>query len=78
MTISTGLDTQVFQHPYLHNAVDKEAVIQGIKNLQAALNVIPNLTWVLPPANTTVEQFVNSVSPCHKVLAVILADSKCR
>ncbi|KAK0615074.1 cellobiose dehydrogenase [Bombardia bombarda] len=68
MTITSSLDTNVFEHPYLHNAVDKEAVIQGIKNMQAALNVIPNLTWVLPPANTTVEQFVNGmiVSPSNR------------
>lgn len=62
MTISTGLDTNVAEHPYLHNDVDLQTVIQGIKNLQAALNVIPNISWVLPPPNTTVESFVNNVS----------------
>jgi cellobiose dehydrogenase (acceptor) len=63
MTITPGLATAVTEHPYLHNAGDKEAVIQGIKNLQAALNVIPNITWVLPPPNGTVEDYVNGVSP---------------
>ena len=62
MTITPGLDTNVFEHPYLHNAVDKEVVIQGIKNLQATLGVIPNITWVLPPANITVDAWVNGVS----------------
>ncbi|KAK3682195.1 hypothetical protein B0T22DRAFT_278809 [Podospora appendiculata] len=68
MTISSGLDTQVFEHPYLHNAVDKETVIQGIKNVVEALSVIPNITWVLPPPNTTVEAFVNGmiVSPSNR------------
>lgn len=61
MTISSGLDTNVAEHPYLHNEVDKQTVIQGIKNLQAALNVIPNISWVLPPPNTTVESFINNV-----------------
>jgi cellobiose dehydrogenase (acceptor) len=63
MTITAGLATAVTEHPYLHNDGDKEAVIQGIKNLQAALNVIPNITWVVPTANTTIEDFINNVSP---------------
>ena len=61
MTITNGLETNVAEHPYLHNDVDKQTVIQGIKNLQAALNIIPNISWVLPPPNTTVESFVNNV-----------------
>ncbi|KAK0701518.1 hypothetical protein B0T21DRAFT_300280 [Apiosordaria backusii] len=65
MTITPGLATAVSEHPYLHNAGDKEAVIAGIKKLQAALNVIPNITWVLPPPTGTVEDYVNGlpVSP---------------
>lgn len=62
MTITPGLDTNVYEHPYLHNAADKEVVIQGIKNLQATLGIIPNLTWVLPPAGQTVDDWVNNVS----------------
>ncbi len=63
MTITAGLATAVTEHPYLHNDGDKEAVIQGIKNLQAALNVIPNITWVVPTADTTIEDFINNVRP---------------
>lgn len=65
MTITPGLATAVSEHPYLHNDGDLEAVIKGIKNVQAALSVIPNLEWVLPPPNGTVESYVNSliVSP---------------
>ncbi|KAK4126752.1 hypothetical protein N657DRAFT_610772 [Parathielavia appendiculata] len=68
MTITPGLATAVTEHPYLHNAGDKEAVIQGIKNLQTALNVIPNITWVLPPPSGTVEDYVNGllVSPSNR------------
>ncbi len=62
MTITSGLATAVTEHPYLHNAGDLEAVIQGIKNVQNALSVIPNLTWVLPPPSGTVENYVNGVS----------------
>ncbi|AEO64604.1 06cbdded-7847-4769-a7b4-f9d23bb02f56 [Thermothielavioides terrestris] len=61
MTISPGLATVVSTAPYLHNDGDLEAVIQGIKNVQNALNIIPNLTWVLPPPNGTVEDYVNGL-----------------
>ncbi|KAK1750876.1 cellobiose dehydrogenase [Echria macrotheca] len=68
MTITGNLDTAVSEHPYLHNAGDKEAVILGIKSLIASLSTIQNLTWILPPANTTVESFVNNmlVSPSNR------------
>ena len=62
MTITSNLDTAVSTHPYLHNEGDKEAVIKGIQNLVNALSVIPNITFILPPKNTTVESFVNNVS----------------
>lgn len=61
MAITAGLATSVAEHPYLHNDGDKEAVITGIKNMVDALNVIPNITWVRPPKDTTVEDFVNDV-----------------
>jgi cellobiose dehydrogenase (acceptor) len=63
MTITPALTTVVSEHPYLHNDGDLEAVIQGLKNMQAALNVIPNITWVLPPPEGTVEEYVASVGP---------------
>ncbi|KAL2258798.1 hypothetical protein VTK26DRAFT_7745 [Humicola hyalothermophila] len=68
MTITSGLATQVSEHPYLHNEGDKEAVIQGIKNLMEAINVVPNITWVLPPPNSTVEDYVDNllVSPSNR------------
>jgi cellobiose dehydrogenase (acceptor) len=62
MTITTGLATVVAEHPYLHDDSDLEAVIQGIKNVQNALNVIPNITWVLPPPSGTVEDYVNGLA----------------
>jgi len=62
MTITGNLDTAVSEHPYLHNAGDKEAVILGLKSVIKSLSVIKDLKWILPPANTTVEDFVNGVS----------------
>lgn len=62
MTITPNLDTVVTTAPYLHDEGDKQAVIQGLKNLKAALSGIQNLTWVVPPANQTIEDFVNGVS----------------
>ena len=62
MTITPALDTVVSTAPYLHDEHDKQAVIQGIKNLQASLAGIKGLKWVLPPPNSTVEDYVNNVS----------------
>lgn len=62
MTITGDLSTAVTTHPYLHNPGDKEAVIQGIKNMVASLSTIKNLTFILPPANTTIDAWVNGVS----------------
>lgn len=72
MTITPALDTVVTTPPYLHDDFDKQAVIQGIKNLQAALSGIKNLTWIVPSPNQTVEDFVNTVSshmvhPCGRL-----------
>jgi cellobiose dehydrogenase (acceptor) len=61
MTITPALDTVVALAPYLHDEFDKQAVITGIKNLQAALSGIPNLQWIVPSPNQTVEDFVNKM-----------------
>ncbi|CAJ2514064.1 Uu.00g021830.m01.CDS01 [Anthostomella pinea] len=61
MTITAALTTVVSTLPYLHDENDVQAVIQGIKNLQAALANVEGLTWTYPPANTTVEDFVNNM-----------------
>lgn len=62
MTITRQLNTIVSTPPYLRDQHDKEAVIQGILNLQESLKGVANLTWITPPSNVTVEAFVNSVS----------------
>lgn len=62
MTITSGLSTVVSTLPYLNDANDVAAVIQGIKNLKAALANVQNLTWEYPTADESVEDFVNNVS----------------
>ncbi|OTB00393.1 cellobiose dehydrogenase protein [Hypoxylon sp. CI-4A] len=61
MTITESLSTVVSELPYLNDDNDVQAVIQGIKNLQAALANVTDLVWAYPDANTTVEDFVNNM-----------------
>ncbi|KAK4140930.1 cellobiose dehydrogenase [Dichotomopilus funicola] len=61
MTISKQLNTMVSTPPYLRDEHDREAVIQGITNLREALKDVANLTWITPPSNMTVEDFVDSI-----------------
>ncbi|KAI0014611.1 fungal cellulose binding domain-containing protein [Xylariomycetidae sp. FL0641] len=61
MTITEGLSTVVSELPYLQDEYDVEAVVKGIKNLQAALSNVEGLTWAYPSPNTTVEDFVNDM-----------------
>ncbi|KAI0161861.1 carbohydrate-binding module family 1 protein [Hypoxylon sp. FL1284] len=61
MTITKALTTVVSTLPYLQDENDVKAVIQGIKNLQAALANVKDLTWTYPASNTTVEDFVNDM-----------------
>jgi hypothetical protein len=50
LTITPQLNTQVATAPYLKNATDKEAVIQGIDTMRSALSKVQNLTWIKPTA----------------------------
>lgn len=60
-TISSGLSMSVSTQPFFHDDGDKEAVIQGIKNVQDALSGIDGLEWVRPMANQTAEEYVDSL-----------------
>ncbi|KAJ0109222.1 cellobiose dehydrogenase [Diaporthe amygdali] len=60
-TITSGLSMVVSTLPYLNDKNDVAAVIQGIKNLQAALKSVSNLTWTYPDPSTSVEDFVNNM-----------------
>jgi cellobiose dehydrogenase (acceptor) len=61
MTITGGLTTQVTDVPYLKDANDIQAVIQGIKNLKASLANVQGLVWNHPPDDMTVEDYVNNM-----------------
>lgn len=62
MTITPSLTTIVSDVPYLKDPNDKEAVIQGIINLQNALQNVANLTWLFPNSTITPREYVESVS----------------
>jgi cellobiose dehydrogenase (acceptor) len=61
MTIMPNMNTRVSTPPYLRDAHDKEAVVQGIEYIRGVLSKIENLTWIAPGANQTTTAFVNSV-----------------
>lgn len=60
-TISKTLDMVVSTQPFFHDEGDKEAVIKGIENMQAALANIEGLQWIQPAANQTAADYVNSL-----------------
>jgi cellobiose dehydrogenase (acceptor) len=63
MTITGALTTVVSTVPYLRDQNDVAAVIQGIKNVKAALADVEGLVWTNPPDSMTVEDYVNNVRP---------------
>jgi cellobiose dehydrogenase (acceptor) len=65
MTITPSLTTIVSDVPYLKDANDKEAIIQGLVNVQNALKTIPGLVWQQPSANVTAKQYIDDVRTPH-------------
>lgn len=63
LNILPDLTIAVTQVPYLRDANDIAAVVQGIKNVQQALSGVKNLTWLQPAPNVTPEDYVKNVSP---------------
>ena len=66
LTINSQLKTIVSKSPYLNDDSDKAAVIQGVQNLQDALNAVSGLTWIKPTSSQTSAAFVNGVRASHK------------
>nr|ADT70773.1 cellobiose dehydrogenase [Amesia atrobrunnea] len=68
MTITPSLTTVVSDVPYLKDPNDKEAVIQGIVNLQNALKNVAGLTWTYPNSSITPREYVDNmvVSPSNR------------
>ncbi|KAK1756220.1 putative cellobiose dehydrogenase precursor [Echria macrotheca] len=67
MTITPNLGTIVSDVPYLKDANDKAAVVQGIVNLQNALKNVQGLTWQYPPANMTAQAYVDAMPVSYAV-----------
>ncbi|KAJ1333220.1 cellobiose dehydrogenase (acceptor) [Microdochium nivale] len=59
LTLTPTLGVTVSTLPYLKDNSDVAAVVQGIKNMQAALNKVPNLTWLSPAPGQTAEDYVS-------------------
>lgn len=62
MVVTPQLNTRVSIPPYLREANDKAAVIEGLERVRKYFEPISNLTWVRPASNQTSAQFVESVS----------------
>ncbi|KAF2703824.1 GMC oxidoreductase [Pleomassaria siparia CBS 279.74] len=61
MTLQPNLNTRVSTVPYLRDAADKDAVIQGIDFIRSALSKVNGLTWITPTSSQTTTAFVNSI-----------------
>ncbi|PNS21142.1 Cellobiose dehydrogenase [Sphaceloma murrayae] len=60
LTITPGLSMAVSDPPFLKTDEDVAAVVQGIKNLRAALAQTPGVELIYPASNLTAEQFVEN------------------
>jgi cellobiose dehydrogenase (acceptor) len=61
LTINSQLRTIVSQSPYLNDANDKAAVVQGVQNVRDALSKVSGLQWIRPSASQTSKAFVDSI-----------------
>ncbi|KAI5868206.1 putative cellobiose dehydrogenase [Durotheca rogersii] len=61
MVITPQLNTRVSVPPYLRDAADRAAVIEGLERVRQYFSPIANLRWVRPAANQTSTQFVDSI-----------------
>lgn len=59
-TLDKNLNMVVSTVPYLQDAEDLAAVIQSIKNIQAALSNVQDLVFLSPGSNVSVEDYVAS------------------
>lgn len=64
MVITKALNTRVATSPYLNDAADKAAVIQGLENVQKFFQPIANLTWVRPASDQNASAYIDSVWHC--------------
>ncbi|KAK3379639.1 cellobiose dehydrogenase [Lasiosphaeria ovina] len=62
LTINSQLKTIVSTSPYLNNAGDVAAVVQGVQNLRDGLAKVSGLTWIRPSSSQSSAAFVNSIA----------------
>lgn len=61
MTITPTLNTIVSDVPYLKDPNDREAVIQGLVNVQNALKNVQGLTWARPDPSISARKYVEDM-----------------
>lgn len=70
LSINGALNIFVSKAPYLNDQADTDVVIAGIKSMMKSISKNPAITFQVPPANTTVEQYVASVSTSTTLLRI--------
>ncbi|KAI8234624.1 hypothetical protein K4K55_004700 [Colletotrichum sp. SAR 10_96] len=61
VTINPNLTMSISTLPYQQTKEDKAAIIASIKNLMKALSTDPDIVFTHPPANMTVEQYIEEM-----------------
>ncbi|KAL3295036.1 cellobiose dehydrogenase [Colletotrichum asianum] len=61
VTIHPDLTMSISTLPYQQTNEDKAAIIHSIKNLMKALSTDPDIVFTHPPANMTVEQYIEEM-----------------
>ncbi|KAG8629314.1 hypothetical protein KVT40_003179 [Elsinoe batatas] len=61
LTINKDLTINIAQNPFVNTQGDRDAIVQGIKNVIAALAKNPRITVLQPAAGVSVESFVAGV-----------------
>ncbi|KAI0172237.1 putative cellobiose dehydrogenase [Hypoxylon sp. FL1284] len=61
MVVTPQLNTRVSIAPYLREAADRDAIIEGIERVRKTFEPISNLTWVRPRATQNTTAFVDAI-----------------
>lgn len=61
--IDAALTARPLVGPWFTDPIDKEVLIQGIKDTISNLKTIPGLTLITPDNTTTIDQYVNTYDP---------------
>lgn len=77
LSITPDLKMNISVSPYAVTAEDRSAIVQGIKIFTQALQSNPDIVITQPPANVTIEDFVENVSRtyvCPQKTSAFIAD----